>query len=248
MSGALSGPQFIQLVMEVDAQNRLVKHTSSAREFSEILDILKTRTSGGGYVVGPNIYAQDGSRLFLGGHQGAIEVWALSPSSATITNALANLAERLMTAGDARRFKQFSPNDLSVAILVQAGTRHLLLGADLENTHAEQFGWKAVLSSTLRPAVLATAFKVAHHGSSNADHENVWGSMLVDQPIAVVTPYAKLVEPIPTKHDVQRIKSRTNQAFCTTWPASKKPPRRQGVDGIVKGATKSRRAFGCGWT
>lgn len=242
MSGALSGPQFIQLVLEVEAQNRLVKHTSSASEFAEILKILKDRAVGR-YVVGPNIYAQDGLRIFQGGHNGTMEVWALSPSSATVTNSLAHLADRLMTPGEAQRFKRFSPNDLSVAILVQTVDFHLLLGADLENTNDEQFGWKAVLKSALRPQSHSTTFKVAHHGSVNADHEDVWKRMLVEQPLAVVTPFAKLSKPLPTKTDAARIKDRAGQAICTTWPPSKKPPRRKGVDGIVRGATKSRTAL-----
>ena len=242
MSGALASTQFIQLVLEVDAQNKLVKYSSSASEFAEILDILKSRKSSR-HAVGPHIYAQDGNRLFVGGYNNVAEVWALSPSSATITNAFAGLAERLMTPGEVRRFKQFSPNDLSVAILVQTGAYHLLLGADLENTPTEDFGWKAVLRSTLRPTVLSSAFKIAHHGSANAEHKDVWGTMLVDKPIAVVTPYAKLAEPLPTKPDLQRIIDRASKAYCTTWPPSQRPTRRQGVDGVVRGATKSRRSL-----
>ncbi len=242
MSGALSGPQFIQLVLEVESQNRLVKHTSSASEFAEILKVLKDRAASP-YVVGPNIYAQDGIRFFKGGHNGLMEVWALSPSSATVTNSLANLAERLLTPGEAQRFKRFSPNDLSVAILVQTVAFHLLLGADLEKTNDDQFGWKAVLKSELRPQSRSSTFKVAHHGSANADHKDVWERMLVEQPIAVITPFAKLAQPLPTRTDLERIKNHADRVFCTTWPPSTKPPRRRGVDGIVRGATKSRKAL-----
>lgn len=242
MSAALQGQQFFQLVLEVDTQNRLVQHNSSASEFAQVFEVLKSRAASR-YVVGPSMYAQDGSRLFRGGYRGTADVWALSPSAATVTNAHSQLAELLLTVGACRRFKQFSPNDLSVAILVQAGERSLLLGADLENTHADGFGWKAVLSSPHRPVTTSGTFKIPHHGSANADHAEVWNSMLVSEPIAVVTPYTKLSKPLPTSIDVERLKHRTNQAYCTTWPPSKKPPRRRGVDGIVRGATKSRRAI-----
>ncbi len=238
MSAALGPQQFFQLVLEVNAQNRLVKHNSSASEFAEILDVLASRARGP-YAVGPSVYAQDGSRIFRGGHAGTAEVWALSPSAATVTNALTNLAGQLVTGGECKRF---SPNDLSVAILVRAGIYDLLLGADLENTAAPEFGWKAVLSSVAHPATQAGAFKVAHHGSANADHEEIWSEMLVKEPVAVVTPFAKLTEPLPRGTEVQRIKSRTSELYCTTWRPSKKPPRRRGVDGIVRGATKTRRA------
>ncbi|MBL7038429.1 MAG: MBL fold metallo-hydrolase [Pirellulaceae bacterium] len=242
MSAALGTQQFFQLVLEVNAQNRLVKHDSSASEFAEILDVLESRTRGP-YAVGPSVYADDGKRIFRGGHAGTAEVWALSPSAATVTNALTNLAGQLLTGGECKRFKRFTPNDLSVALLVRAGNYDLLLGADLENTAAPEFGWKAVLSSAVRPATQAAAFKVAHHGSANADHDEVWSTMLVKEPIAVVTPFAKLAEPLPRGTDVQRIKSRTSELYCTTWRPSKKPPRRRGVDGIVRGATKTRRAM-----
>ncbi|MEI8371277.1 MAG: MBL fold metallo-hydrolase [Planctomycetota bacterium] len=196
MSVALASQQFIQLALEVDAQNRLVKYNSSASEFTEILEVLESRTRSS-YAVGPSMYAQDGTRIFHGGYDSRSEVWALSPSAATVTNASTNLAELLLTPGKCRRFKHFSPNDLSVAILVRAGAYDLLLGADLENTAAHEFGWKAVLSSTVRPMTQAYAFKIAHHGSANADHDGIWLSMLVNQPAVVVTPYAKLTKPLP---------------------------------------------------
>ena len=242
MSAALARQQFIPLVLEVNAQNRLVKHNSSASEFTEILEILASRASSR-FVVGPDLYAQDGSRLFRGGYNNATEVWALSPSAATITNAHANLAELLVTAGEAHRFKRFAPNDLSVALLVQTGDYSLLLGADLETTAADQFGWKAVLNSTLRPRRPSDAIKIGHHGSANADHDDIWTSMLIQKPIAVVTPFAKLSDPLPTDDDVERVREHTDMLYCTTWPPSKKPPKRRGVDGIVQGATKSRRAI-----
>jgi hypothetical protein len=242
MSAALREQQFIQLVMEVDAQNRLVRHNSSASEFSEIFECLASRSQGQ-FVVGPTSYAHDGCRLFLGGYDNATEVWTLSPSAATVTNALASLADRLVTAGDTRRFKRFSPNDLSVALLVKTGVYSLVLGADLETTASDQFGWKAVLNSTVRPRHLSDGIKIAHHGSANADHDDIWTSMLIENPIAFVTPFAKLSVPLPTEDDVGRMKGRTDRLYCTTWPPSKKPPRRKGVDGIVQGATKSRRAI-----
>ncbi len=193
MSAALAQQQFFQLVLEVDVQNRLVKHNSSASEFAKILNVLESRASGP-YAVGPNMYAQDGTRIFHGGYGGAAEVWALSPSAATITNALSNLAGQLLTAGECKRFKRFSPNDLSVAILCELVAMICCLAQYLENTAAPDCGWKAVLSSAARPLTQAGTFKVAHHGSANADHDEVWSKMLVKEAIAVVTPFAKLTE------------------------------------------------------
>jgi len=242
MSLALANQQFFQLVLEVDAQNRLVTHNSSASEFAEILGILKERARSS-TTAGPHTFAQDGARIFHGGFNGETEVWALSPSAATVTNAMTALADRLLTKGSCRRFRRLSANDLSVALLVRASTYNVLLGADLENTSASEFGWKAVLASTGRPKDLSHLFKIPHHGSPNADHEEVWTSMLVAEPATVVTPYAKLSGPLPRQVDIDRIKNRTSSLYCTTWPVMRKPPRRQGVDGIIRGATKRRRVL-----
>lgn len=242
MSAALSGQQFLQLVLEINAQNRLVKHSSSASEFAEILEVLQARAASR-YAAGPDIYAHDGVRLFQGGHDGTAEIWAVSPSAAAMTNANANLAELLLTKGAARRFKRFSPNDLSVAIVVRVADFAVLLGADLENTAAKEFGWNAVLASNHHPRILSRAFKVPHHGSANAHHDGVWTAMLAPRPLALVTPYAKLRDPLPTKVDIQRLKGLAEMAYCTTWPTTKKPARRWEVDGTVRTATRIRRAL-----
>lgn len=242
MSAALGLQEFARLVLEVDEANKHVRHNSSASEFREILKTLQSR-SGSRFGAGPDVYAQDGTRIYCGGYGAGADVWAISPSAAVITNAFGKLASLLATGNSAKRFKQFSPNDLSVAALVKVGGRCLLLGADLENSHCENFGWKAVLRSALRIKDRSQGIKVPHHGSANAHHNEVWSSMLTEHPVAVVTPFAKLAKPIPTPQDMERIGNLSAEAYCTTWPLSKKPPTRRGVDGIVNSATRHRHAM-----
>jgi hypothetical protein len=146
-----------------------------------------------------------------------------------------------LTPGAAKRFKQLTPNHLSVAMLAIAGHYSLLLGADLERTPEAQFGWDAVLASTVRPNQISDAFKVAHHGSITAEHGDVWTKMLRASPIAVVTPFSKLPKPLPKDGDIKRLKGKCGVVYCTTWPTSSKPPRRKRVDAMAKSATKSRR-------
>lgn len=233
MATALGNDQFYTLVLEARESNLMIKQTSSAHEFSDILDGLMNCGKCPQFV-------HDGCRVFLGGHNHAVKLWALSPSSASIANALKNLAEKLLD--NTRKFKRFSPNDLSIVVLVDAGTHSLLLGADLENTREEAFGWKAVLSSGLTPQRQSNAFKVSHHGAVNGDHAEVWNSRLRYHPIAVVAPYLKLVDPLPTRRDVERIKGYTGNSYCTSAPTLRKPVRRPGVDGIMGTMTRSRRA------
>lgn len=237
ISSALAGDQFFQIVLEVAEQRKLVSGTSTATEFAEILEHWVQI----GKTIGPDFYAIDGLPLFQGGFQDSAKVVALSPSPDTVTNSKTDLVSKLLTSSATRSFKRFRPNDLSVAARVEAGPVKLLLGADLENKLPGNFGWNAVLLSDHRHTLhKADAFKVAHHGSSNADDERVWSSLLQPNPVAVVTPYSKLASPLPTDSDVSRIKSRTTRLYCTTWPPKSKPLRRQGVDGIVAMATKSR--------
>jgi hypothetical protein len=241
MSGALAGEQFFQLVLEVEASNKLVSGSSSATEFADIFEELRRRGQSIAY---PDFYAQDAMLLFKdGGYRKTAFVQAVSPSPATVTHAMADVASKIMTTGGVRRFRHLSPNDLSVAVHVQVGGLSLLLGSDLENTDDAAFGWKAVLVSPSLPSGKSQVFKVAHHGSPNADHINVWSTLLGNDPVSVVTPYTRLSQPLPSESDIERIKQYTRNLFCTTWPPSAKPPRRPGVDKLVETATKKRWAM-----
>ncbi|MCR9293909.1 MAG: hypothetical protein NXI32_14380 [bacterium] len=239
MSGALAADQFFQLVLEVDAQNKHVSATSTASEFADILELLADR---GTSIAAPDFYAQDSMVLFSGGYKGAATVRALSPSAATITNANVALAEKILSKGPTRCFKRFGPNDLSVVTHISVANVSLLLGADLENTGDESFGWKAIFNSDSRPQTPSCFFKIAHHGSENADNRDIWEVLLRPNPLSVVTPFSKQKSPLPKDSDIDRIKRFTTVLLATTWPPSRKPPRRRGVDGIVASATRLRRA------
>ena len=127
--------------------------------------------------------------LYRGGYQGSALVQSLSPSAATITNANTDIAKRLLTTGQTRRFKQLGANDLSVAVHVAVGQLNLLLAADLENTANPELGWQAVIDSPSRPSQPSGLYKVSHHGSSNADHPEIWSGLLKENPLVIMTPF-----------------------------------------------------------
>lgn len=237
MSAALESDQFNQLVFEIEEQNKLVAATSTASEFADILEEVELRGKQ------PPTAVSDGFLLFEGGFEDLVKVRVLSPSPATVRDAQNDIVNRLQTGFAVRKFKRFDPNDLSVAVQVSTGARDLLLKSDLEDTAEPQYGWKAVLTSKLRPRWKSSIVKIGHHGSDNADNGDVWQEMVFPSPKCVVTPYTRLKEPLPRVGDINRIKSRTDHLFCTTWPPSTRPPRRQGVDGLVAGATKTRHAL-----
>lgn len=234
MSAALQTEQFAELVYEAAELNKFVAATSTATEFANILDLLGKRSGGSR---SPNLFASDSSMLY----QGAVAVQALSPSAQTIAYTLNTIGSMICTSPENRRFRSLTPNHLSVALQVSAGAVDLLLKADLENTSEPHFGWKAVLSSKLRPPRKSGIVKVGHHGSQNADNHEVWRDMVIAHPLCVVTPYSRLEEPLPTHADLQRIASRTDQCYVTTWPPSTRVNKRPGVDRWLNDATKVRR-------
>lgn len=81
-----------------------------------------------------------------------------------------------------RRAAAISPNDASVAIYSLINGEHaILLGADLEETPHK--GWSNVLLVKQSLDVKAKVFKIPHHGSKNAHHQDVWARLLEEKPI-----------------------------------------------------------------
>ncbi|MEW4451804.1 MBL fold metallo-hydrolase [Bremerella sp. JC817] len=239
MSAALASDEFNELVFEIEEKNKCVAASASSTA-SELADILERVADS---KQSPPSYASDGSMLYRKEHPYAVELIALSPSGATIQNAFKSIASKLSPNSSVQKFTKLSPNDLSVAVQLSTPNHDLLLKADLENCKHPHQGWNAVLKSAVRPKKQSSVVKVGHHGSSNADSNEVWQNMVLPNATGVVTPYSKLRSPLPSGNDVARIKKRGVNLNCTTWPPSVKPPRRRGVDGAIFGAVKSRRAL-----
>ena len=62
----------------------------------------------------------------------------------------------------------------------------------------------------------ASAFKLPHHGSANADEPGIRERMLEPAPVAVLTPWRRGGRSLPSRHDVTRILARTENAYATT--------------------------------
>lgn len=148
---------------------------------------------------------------------------ALSPSDEATNRALRVLAEGTAQAGSRRRLSKADPNELAVAIWVQAGDHAILLGADL-TTGPEGCGWKAVLA-TFSPEVKASLHKVPHHGSPNAHYLPVWQDLLSEDVVSVVAPFRLGVTPRPSPEDVSRLRSLSTAVFATAPTALPAPPK-----------------------
>ena len=161
------------------------------------------------------------------GNQGA-SIYALSPSGAAVTEALAALGKLLPTPMRPRlRITEPRPNDAAVVLRVDVGAHRILLGADLENVPSTQRGWKAVLASNLHPEGTASVFKVAHHGSSTGEHPGIWTQLLAADPLSILTPFRRLKTPLPRATDEARIRQNSARAFCTARAQATVPRRRE---------------------
>ena len=176
----------------------------------------------------------DGARPF------PASIISLSPSDGSVKRALNELVGLIPVTGQARRrIVDRSPNHASVVLWIEAGERRILLGADLEHSGVNAEGWLAVLAN-LQDKTRAGLFKVPHHGSPNADLKDVWSTMLVDEPIAVVTPF-RGGKGLPQQTDLDRLKSRTPHLYLTATGPGKAPRRDRAVERAVEGLAKKRR-------
>src|SRR5436309_1281765 len=109
------------------------------------------------------------------------------------------------------------PNDVSIAALIRIGPVSVLLGGDLENSGSSAAGWEAVITSHNQSAFgsPASLYKIAHHGSENAHNLDIWGKLLRDDPLAVLTPWRRGSTRLPTREGVKAILDQTRRAFAT---------------------------------
>lgn len=242
-SAALNSREFFQLVA-ADSEHSYVSHERSTSEFCNALRILHARR-GDRFAAGP-IWAQHDMRILASQSPGGAEVFSRSPASQTITDAIGDIARNTLQPGmQMRRFLSIGPNDTSVVLQVKTKALNILLGGDLEAGRDRHRGWRAILHSHREsPLSPSCAYKVAHHGSANADLPEIWQELLTEQPQALIAPFAVGRKPLPSPEDVERVRARTKNIFCTKWPVSKSPPTRESaVERTVRNVAIQRRAL-----
>jgi hypothetical protein len=144
---------------------------------------------------------------------------ALSPSDSAMIAAMAQFKNVTPSRSKMRRrIPDIKPNDASVVLVAEVGQHSVLLGADLEVRGDASLGWKAVVSSASTAGVKHQGFKVPHHGSRTAHHDEVWAQMLVTKPWATTTPFVKGDLKLPSVEDCQRILKYTPNAYLTAPP------------------------------
>jgi hypothetical protein len=219
---------------------------SGVAEFASIYELLLAKKGQGSqrHLVSP-MYALSNRKLLSlqgSGRPFPAAIISLSPSNGTVTAFYWEIAKLMPKAGDTqRRIVSQAPNHTSVAVWIEAGQRHALLGADLEHTGRPDEGWMAVVGSNQQTS-LASVYKVPHHGSANAEYAGVWTKLLKPEPIAVVTPFTAGVR-LPKKSDLERLCSHTPHLYCTAEGAGKPPKRDPSVEREMRRFAKDRRVL-----
>ncbi|WP_270889980.1 MBL fold metallo-hydrolase [Pedococcus sp. 5OH_020] len=216
---ALSREEFAALI-ELDALATTGLKKRNFGEFRQVNDLILSRGMTTG--MSRRRYALEGRLLhprITGTASPAVSVRSLSPSDQAVSLTLQKLHKYFPSPGSTIRPPFVDPNELAVALWVEVGDKSALLGADLL-TGPAGCGWGAVLS-TFSPESRASFYKVAHHGSTNADHPEVWARLLTDQPVAVIAPYRS--SGLPTTAQQAELCRRTPSVYATATPSIPKP-------------------------
>lgn len=235
-ASALCRDEFLAVVGALE-RRRFSAVGSGVREIYGVLSRLVERKSR-------PVYATVNRRLFSSGR---CEIWSLSPDDEVFQKFLMSMRGSAPEVGRTKtRLPDLSPNEVAVALWVAFGDVAVLLGSDLERR-----GWVEILQSAERPAGTASAFKLPHHGSRNADEAEVWVRMLEPESFAVLTPWRRGGRALPTRNDVQRIRSRTRNGYASARDSSLtvEPHRRdRAVDRAIRtsGIELRRRAMASG--
>ena len=212
-SMAMSAREFMAMAI-ARKSIRATLATSGVDEITGVYSLLK---NGGRTAIKAKshstIFTAQGMNL---SHGYDCKVTALSPSDRQLDTFLDDVAALVpdITKSESRCISR-GANHFAVVCLVQVGPLNILLGADLEETANADTGWTVIVKSALRPNVKASVFKIPHHGSQNAHSDEVWKDMLIEQPFAVLTPWAR-GSGLPQAADVKRITDLTANAYSTS--------------------------------
>jgi hypothetical protein len=174
--------------------------------------------------------ARADQRLLIRAGAGSVptaEVWALSPSGATLLDAVQEFASLAPTAGQSKRaVPRPERNPHCVVLWIEVGDVRIVLGADLEREPLPDRGWTAIIDSAARPQGLCHFIKIPHHGSEDAHDERVWSELLIPSPHAGVTPFRQGRVALPRATDTARIAGLTDRAWITRGSSDSRSPTR----------------------
>jgi len=212
MSTALQCEEFTNLVYAM-GERTLIEGGSGVAEFNSIISQLFESQR-------VPILASENKTLWTRREVGqpTCQVTSLSPSDRAYLQVIQDFSSLFPEEHDPKRRvlpKIQNKNHISVTLWVQIDEYAVLLGADLEDTSTASHGWGGIANSPNRPQGKAIIYKIPHHGSETAENADVWDLMLEDDPLSLCTPFNHGTS-LPKGSDVERICSRTSQAYITS--------------------------------
>lgn len=214
--------------------------SAGTSEFARVLSIVRDRRlagvlSGGSVTLLTENTIVDRSQR--------CEVLALSPSSASVERALVALADLLPEhLRPQLRVLAPEPNAASVALWITGDSHTALLGADLETEEDDDRGWGAVVAFSPARRGVAGLVKVPHHGSVTAHDQRMWDVLLAPSPNAILTPWHRGRNQLPSDADGDRICALAPDAVIAGRAERKTPKYDRAVERTLREAGIARRS------
>ena len=205
-SQAYTGPEFEALVLEFPKSMK----SAPIQEMRRCFELIENRPPIGPVHHTPTRIVER-SRVWVS-NDGGLSVRALAPTSQAIAHAESDIVSRLLPLAKKRlSFGRFTPNRGSIVVVTELPGDSVLLGGDLEEAGSRGTGWSALIARLQPGHQRSSVFKVPHHGSANAHHDDQWTQLLVSDPISVCTSYAS--SRLPRLLDLRRILSRSASCY-----------------------------------
>lgn len=210
---AMMSAEFIALT-DLQAEDHAGVPGRAYKEYRQVFELIESRETTDEDVLE---FAFPQKHLFsdVGPHV-SCDVMSLSPSNRSFRRAMRYLRKAIPLADTPSTPAPVDANDFAVALWIEAGGKHILLGSDLPKG-TTGFGWQAVLAGP-RPRNRASIYKVSHHGSVTGHRPGIWSELLVKEPLALLTPYRAGTKTVPSSSERQRILQLTNEAYITASP------------------------------
>jgi beta-lactamase superfamily II metal-dependent hydrolase len=219
---------FISDALRYEALMRLVlarapRHVTNLREMNRTVKTLLARKPE---VSQPYRFLLEDTAVHSAQHHPSndVEIWALSPSSVDVRQALRGLRNILPSeSGHLSTVANPRENHASIVLHVRVGNQYILLGADRETNTNRGRGWDSVAACAARRALQpSTLLKVPHHGSANGHSLVIWRDLLESDCVAILAPFRRgRGGGRPRATDIARICSQTRWAFTTSHPANR---------------------------
>jgi beta-lactamase superfamily II metal-dependent hydrolase len=234
ISSALHVDELLVLIEAV--RPRAMMASSGINELGAVIDLLEERRVSPIWAV-PNrlLHRSNGNR--------SVEITSLSPSDDAITASKRGFAALIPEPGQGkRRVSARRPNHAAVVVHITSGAQTVLLGSDLEEGPGTSAGWTKIITSSERPGSKAIVYKIAHHGSSSGDHPGIWSELVVEDPLAVMTPFMHGRQNLPTDSDLRRLRKRAGVLLMTSNRQPRTRKRRdRAVERALEGVLRSLR-------